>query len=297
MNLETALNKFLQDRQVYCSPASMRYYRETLNYFLDYCYIHEVTDVWQLDRDIMKEFALYLRMIRKIKATSIHTYFRAVYAFCSYLIEEELIDDFKYKIKLPRENPTIVLPLTQEEVKAIKRSIFKHSNDAHRDLLIFTLMLDCGLRSSEVRNLRISDFDKEKSLIKIVESKFDKSRLVPVPKVVDSYMKYYLPHRAPSGSAPASDYLLLSRDGKQLTANAIKQLFYKIKCRSGVTRLHAHLLRHTFATSYMCTRNNIEFLRMYLGHESYAVTQGYVKLAAQCALTGYDIYIIDVVFR
>ena len=65
--------------------------------------------------------------------------------------------------------------------------------------------------------------------------------------------------------------------------------------RSSVSldRLHAHLLRHTFATSYMVNVGNLEFLRMYLGHGSYDVTKIYIQSAYQCKLLKYDIYKID----
>ncbi|MBO6207674.1 MAG: tyrosine-type recombinase/integrase [Lachnospiraceae bacterium] len=61
-------------------------------------------------------------------------------------------------------------------------------------------------------------------------------------------------------------------------------------------RVRAHLLRHTFATSYMIQVGNLEFLRMYLGHSTYNVTLNYIQSAYQCNLLKYDIYKIDNIF-
>ena len=93
-----------------------------------------------------------------------------------------------------------------------------------------------------------------------------------------------------------SEYLLCSKSGYQLTDNLIKQLYQKVKKRSGIKRLHAHLLRHTFATSYIVGGGNLEKLRIMLGHADYNVTKTYLHLAAQFEIVRYPIYQLDVVF-
>lgn len=293
MTLESAFRLFYADRSVYCQSASLRYYSENLKKFVSFCENQGVCDVREFSQDVLKQYVLYFRQ-RGTKATSIHTYFRAINAFCRWMIDENIVPEFNYKIKLPRENPSVVLPLTSAEAAQIENSIIFCSADKTRDLLIFRLMLHCGLRSSEVRNLREKDVDYTKSLMTINDSKYGKSRIVPVPE--DVLLLLHRQHRYSQILNKKSDNVILS--GKDvLSSNAVKQFFSKLKRRSGVDRLHAHLLRHTFATSYMVHRGNLEFLRMYLGHETYAVTQNYVRMAAQCSLTNYDIYKIDDCFK
>ena len=60
--------------------------------------------------------------------------------------------------------------------------------------------------------------------------------------------------------------------------------------------LHAHLLRHTFATSYLVGGGNLEFLRAFLGHSDYNVTRGYSQLAAECKMLGVNVYHLDPIF-
>ena len=91
-------------------------------------------------------------------------------------------------------------------------------------------------------------------------------------------------------------FLLCSKTGKQMSTNLVKQVFQDAKQKTGIQRLHAHLLRHTFATSYMVGGGSMEKLRIMLGHSDYAVTQGYLHLAAQFEVVKYPIYQLDPLF-
>jgi len=73
-------------------------------------------------------------------------------------------------------------------------------------------------------------------------------------------------------------------------------MFSKLKDKSGVTRVHAHLLRHTFATSFILGGGNLEMLRILMGHSDYAVTQKYLHVAAQMGIIGSEVYKLDRIF-
>lgn len=161
-----------------------------------------------------------------------------------------------------------------------------------RNYCIFHLMLDCGLRSQEVRHLRHEDIDRDRNIIHILNSKGCKSRITPVPdflvREIDAYTKQY---------GRTSGFLFASlRTGKPLTKDALKHVFTKLKKESGIGRLHAHLLRHTFATSYLIGGGNLEFLRVFMGHGDYNVTKIYSQLAAESKMLGVDVYRLDPVF-
>ena len=74
------------------------------------------------------------------------------------------------------------------------------------------------------------------------------------------------------------------------------QLFSRIKRKSGIERVHPHLLRHTFATSFIVGGGDLEYLRMMLGHTDYATTKMYVHIAQQSKMLHSDIYRLDSVF-
>ena len=95
-----------------------------------------------------------------------------------------------------------------------------------------------------------------------------------------------------------SGYMLRQlRDSEcPLTSNTVKMIFQDLKISTGIDRLHAHLLRHTFAISYLIGGGNLEFLRVFLGHYDYAATKTYVAMAAQMKLLGAPVYQLDPIF-
>ena len=109
-------------------------------------------------------------------------------------------------------------------------------------------------------------------------------------------MKYCVIHRKYTALSSMSYVFLQMRQQEAINSNVIKQLFSRIKKKSGIDRLHPHLCRHTFATSYIKGGGNIEMLRLLLGHTDYKVTRVYLHLAQQSSLLHEDIYQLDPVF-
>ena len=168
-----------------------------------------------------------------------------------------------------------------------------HTQKGRCNYCIFHLMLDCGLRSQEVRHLRYENIDRKRNILHILDSKGCKSRITLIPNFLIQEIENYvhLCAREPSG------FLFLSlRTNKPMTPNSLKELFTKLKKEAGISRLHAHLLRHTFATSYLIGGGNLEFLRVFMGHSDYNVTKLYSQLAAECKMLGVRVYQLDPIF-
>ena len=137
----------------------------------------------------------------------------------------------------------------------------------------------------------------DKNIIQVYKSKGSKTRLVILyPRLKVNLMKYCVIHRKYTALSPMSYVFLQMRQQEAINSNVIKQLFARIKKKSGIDRLHPHLCRHTFATSYIKCGGNIEMLRLLLGHTDYKVTRVYLHLAQQSSLLHEDIYQLDPVF-
>ena len=277
MTIAEAIDSFIVDRESFCSASTVSYYKDNLYNFKSWLLLNGVSQYEQINKTVLKQYLVFLRS-RECKNTSIHSYFRAIYAIMAFISREYDFPAVEH-IKLPREDPEIIVPLSAGEVDQLLAAV-SGSALSTRNKLIIHLMLDCGLRSSEVRNLKFSDVSAEHIIVR--NSKYNKSRVLPCPPVVHQLVTQLLP----------SDtvYVVSDQHGHQLSKNALKQFFQKLKSSSGVQRVHAHLLRHTFATSYMYFYHNLEYLRLYLGHESYDVTQMYLSLSSECLLTDFDIY-------
>ena len=295
--LNELYNKFIDEKKSYCEENTITYYEENLTKFIEYVADGELT------RDIYIKYIFELRK-KNIKNTSIRTYCRAVKAFSHWLLDNEYIEkDITYNVKLPREDKDLVIPLSSEEVKNIDDVVINSANikkkEEHnpiylRNLLIIHLMLDAGLRKSEVIKLNINDIDVNKNVIYINNTKWNKSRVIPLSSVIKNlYNAYLLDRSYVSIGIMNNSPLLVKLNENRITSDVIKSLFRRLKKQSGIERVHPHLLRHTFATSYLMQGGNLEQLRIILGHSDYNVTRHYLHLAASNKLLNYDYYKLD----
>ena len=231
------------------------------------------------------EYVSFLRT-RNIKNTSIRTYIRAVRVFFHWCYNEGyVLEDVVLHLKLPKPDPAPVIPLTMERYAAIETSM-GYSPFSLRNLCMFHLMLDCGLRLSEVVNLTCEALHPAEDYLAVIDSKNNKSRFLPVPPALFIGLVHYLDDRT-SGS------VFLCSDGSPITKRAVYEVFRRLKKYDPLHNVHPHLLRHTFATSYILGGGNLESLRVLMGHEDYTVTKNYIHLANQMELIGLDIYRLD----
>lgn len=277
MHINDSFDKFLKEKESYCAAKTCDYYKNVLHIFRIYLLEKNIVDTSAIDADLLRDFVLSLRN-KDIKNTSINTYMRAVKNYCSWCIYNSCIEPFDYKIKLPRPDPDQILPLSTSEVSNILKYIQNDCSKSQNKELFFRLLLDCGMRSREALMLTREDIDLDTGIIQIRKSKYNKNRMIPLPACVRSLV-------------PDQEGFLFSfgESGKH-------DFFVRMRKQTGIQRVRAHLLRHTFATSYMVKVGNLEFLRMYMGHSTYNVTQNYIQSAYQCNLLKYDIYKIDDIF-
>lgn len=308
MTISQALKLFLKDRAVYCSEKTLAFYPEHLMVFFRYLEDAYQKSVNQLSFDdfppednIFTDFVLYLRTGYKtrkngvLKNSSIRSYARAVRAFLRFCYEENLCRDYLKKVKLPKDDAIPPEPLLAEEVKRIDAALNLETLKGIRNYCVMHLMLDCGLRTEEVLHLERQDIDQAHNILHIRISKECKSRITLIPDfVIDNIDKYLSMCNRDNDMGPIFHSLLTPSE--LMTSNTIRAAFQKLKKITGINRLHAHLLRHTFATSYLIGGGNLEYLRVFLGHYDYTVTKGYSSLAAQYRMLGLEIYKLDDIF-
>lgn len=300
MTIEALLDEFYNDRAIYCSPRTLVSYQSHMAVFCHYLegryhwpmYLLDMVDIPPQD-NIYSGFIRWLRETRRIKNVTIRSYCRSVRTFLRYCYDHDYCKDYMKGVRLPRDDSEPKMPLYADEVEKIDACFDRVTVMGRRNYAIVHLMLDCGFRSQEVRHLRLEDLDRNRNLLHIRTSKGEKSRIVLCPDFVFDAIESYT-----AGRSTGWVFLPLRGDNTSdpLTENAIKLMFSDLKIQSGVKRLHAHLLRHTFATSYLIGGGNLEFLRVFMGHYDYTVTKNYSSLAAQCRMLGADIYRLDPIF-
>lgn len=303
MTFTNVMTLYLVSCESSCAERTISGYHDALVMFFDWLesekqIIPGKTDVSVITSDLILDYILYLRN-RDIKNTSVATYLRPIRTFFNWCFQEEYLHDRLFaRVKLPKSDKDVIVPLYQNEVDLIDACFDKSTVYGLRNHLIFHLMLDAGLRSSEVVHLKCSDVMLDKNLL-YVYGKGSKYRIVLLcPKLKSLICKYMiLVHQVDLADSLPPDPLLYQKNSLEpLTGRTIVQLFARLKKQSGVERVHAHLCRHTFATSYIMGGGNLELLRMLLGHYDYSITQNYLHIANQFLLMDADIYRLDKVF-
>lgn len=300
MKLQTAFDLFLVDHESYCSAKTIVYYRDNVPRFINFVSdrLQKLPDqvvCEEVTRDVTVSYIAFLRDNSR-KNTTVNTYFRAVKVFLNYCIDEGYCDpDVLRKIKFLKSDQDPVIPLTAWEVDEVDGLFNEKTESGLRNLCIVHLMLDAGFRCGDVVSLRFSNINFKGNYL-TVKGKGDKVRSVILcPKLKRMLYHYLVKFRS---YAPEDDYPVFVQVGttQPINTNVIKQLFSRIKKNTGLNRIHPHLLRHTFATSYILGGGNMEFLRLMLGHSDYETTKIYLHLAQQAKMLHSDIYKLDPVF-
>jgi len=148
-----------------------------------------------------------------------------------------------------------------------------------RNQTIFMLLLDTGLRIGELVNLKVADVHMNEGFLKVL-GKGKKERIVPMGSNAQRALQRYLFRYRPEPAHQGIDNVFLSIDGKTITENSTKLILARVAKKSGVTRLHAHLCRHTFATRFLINGGDVFTLQRILGHSTLAMVGHYIDLAS-----------------
>ena len=150
----------------------------------------------------------------------------------------------------------------------------------HRDRAILEVLYGCGLRVSELVNLRLSDLFFNEGFIQVL-GKGNKQRLIPINSYTIKYINFYVEHTR-NHQIVQSDYediLFLNRRGKKLTREMIFTIIKQIKLKLGWNKkISPHTFRHSFATHLLQNGADLRAIQQMLGHESITTTEIYVHV-------------------
>ena len=185
----------------------------------------------------------------------------------------ELLDQPKIGRKLPEV-------LTIEEIDRLIDALDMSKNESHRNKAIIETLYSCGLRVSELVNLRFSDLFFEEAFIRVI-GKGNKERLVPVSASVEKEISIYNDHIRRHQNIKKGDenVVFLNRRGGKLTRVMIFTIIKDLAERIGLQKtISPHTFRHSFATHLLEGGANLRAIQEMLGHESITTTEIYTHL-------------------
>ena len=186
------------------------------------------------------------------------------------IVKETAIDIDK--IHRPKREKTLPNVLSKEEVKAI---LSAHTNLKHKVML--SMIYSCGLRRSELLNLKPNDIDSKRNVVIIRQSKGKKDRITPLsPKILEMLRNYYIEFKPKTwlfeGQSNGKQY------SEQSLQSILKQALQKTKITKPVT---LHWLRHSYATHLLESGTDLRYIQELLGHNSSKTTEIYTYVSTK----------------
>ncbi|OFX54352.1 MAG: site-specific tyrosine recombinase XerD [Bacteroidetes bacterium GWA2_30_7] len=229
---------------------------------------------------ILQEFILWINELG-MSARSQARVLSGIRAFYKYLIMEDLIDSSPAELlefpKIGRKLPEF---LSITEIDNLIAAIDLSKPEGHRNRAIIETLYSCGLRVSELVNLKISHIYFDESFIKVM-GKGSKERLVPIsPKAIKEINNYKISYRNHLNIAKGfDDFLFLNRRGKKLTRVMIFTIIKGLATKIGLQKsISPHTFRHSFATHLVEGGADLRAVQEMLGHESIITTEIYTHL-------------------
>ncbi|MDB0040644.1 site-specific tyrosine recombinase XerD [Algibacter sp.] len=229
--------------------------------------------------DIIQQF-IY-EAAKQVNARSQSRLISGLRSFFNYLVFEDYRKDNPLElIESPKIGRKLPDTLSEEEIDHIIKAIDLSKPEGERNRAMLETLYGCGLRVSELINLKLSDLFFDEGFIKVT-GKGDKQRFVPIIDITQKYINIYrneirIHLNIQSGH---EDTLFLNRRGKQLTRamifTIIKQLAEKIGLKKSIS---PHTFRHSFATHLLQNDADLRSIQLMLGHESITTTEIYVHL-------------------
>ena len=201
-------------------------------------------------------------------------------SFYHYLIiEDHIQNDPTELLESPKTGLHLPEVLSLEEIDSLIGNIDRSTAEGQRNRAILETLYSCGLRVSELCNLKLSDLYLKEGFIK-VEGKGNKQRLVPISQRGINELKNYFIDRNLQAIKPGyEDYVFISKRGKNISRIMVFHIIKGLAENIGLQKnISPHTFRHSFATHLLEGGCNLRAIQCMLGHESIATTEIYTHI-------------------
>ena len=260
------------------SPNTLDAYQHDLRYLLDYLLQNNLS-IFEVKLENLEHFSATLHD-KNVSARSRARILSGVRAFFRFLVMEGYLEDDPTELlPFPKIGEHLPEYLTVEEVDMMEQAIDLSKWEGQRNKAIIETLFSCGLRVSELVNLKKSDIFEEEKFVRVL-GKGNKERLVPISQQALKEIHYWYIDRNLMKIKPGEeDYVFLNRRGAHLTRTMILVMIKNTARDAGITKtISPHTLRHSFATALLRGGADLRFIQALLGHEDIGTTEVYTHL-------------------
>ena len=239
----------------------------------------EQVDVLDVKLEDLEHFAAFISDLG-IGPRSLARILSGVRQFYRFLVVDGYLEiDPTELLESPKQPDHLPEVLSTAEVDLLEQAIDLTKWEGHRNRAIIEVLFSCGLRVSELTNLKLSNLYVDEQYIRVM-GKGSKERLVPIsPRALDE-LNYWFADRNEMKIKPGEeDYVFLNRRGHHLTRTMILIMIKRYALEAGIKKtISPHTLRHSFATSLLEGGADLRAIQAMLGHESIGTTEIYTHI-------------------
>jgi integrase/recombinase XerC len=282
--LERYFNHLQHERRL--SPHTLSNYRRDLTRLVEYCDNSGIAGWQQLDSQSVRTFVAW-RHRKGAGGRSLQRELSALRSLFKYLLREGVVG----------YNPGLDIPAPKSEKRlpnALDVDQTTHLVEIEgdeplvlRDRALMEIIYSCGLRLAETVGLDTDSIDRHDATVRVV-GKGSKARVVPVGREALKALARWLQVRSQL-APPGEKALFVSQRGRRLSPRSVQQRMYEWGIRQGIaSRVHPHMLRHSFASHILESSGDLRAVQELLGHADIATTQIYTHLDFQHLAKVYD---------
>ena len=239
----------------------------------------EQVDVLDVKLEDLEHFAAFISDLG-IGPRSLARILSGVRQFYRFLVIDGYLEvDPTELLESPNQPDHLPEVLSTAEVDLLEQAIDLSKWEGHRNRAIIEVLFSCGLRVSELTNLKLSNLYVEEQYIRVM-GKGSKERLVPIsPRALDELNYWFADRNVMKIKPGEEDYVFLNRRGQHLTRTMILIMIKRYAVEAGIKKtISPHTLRHSFATSLLEGGADLRAIQAMLGHESIGTTEIYTHI-------------------
>ena len=274
-NLRSFFNFLIIEKGL--SKNTVKAYETDIKGFIKWINKNNKQSLLNIKESSVNQYISYLFSL-KLKSSSVNRKISSLKSFYLFLLKKKLIRYSPFsEVISPKQEKYLPASMSESEVEKLLNSPDASKEIEQRDKAMIEMLYATGMRISELINLRITDIDMNRSVIKVM-GKGSKERLIPFGESASEALSNYLKIRKDS----ASKEVFISNRGKKISRVAFWQRIKVYLLRENLKdSISPHTLRHAFATHLLNRGADLRSVQLLLGHSDLSTTQIYTHIAKQ----------------